>query len=207
MAGSPQARPPLGRFIRRNPVLSFFLWFFTVGQALAFFPILASIPGREVPAQPFVVASTLIRLLLPAVMITYVVDGKAGLRSLWRRVGEEVAWTGLFQARLQAAHGALITAVMAGRLFALKHRSLAVDNSLGGAVMVMVLLTALAIPFRFVTGWLYNRTGSVFLVGLLHGAGNAVAGGSGFQAGYLAAIYPDQPTAYMAHLLALLCSA
>ncbi len=59
----------------------------------------------------------------------------------------------------------------------------------------------LVIPFRFLTGWIYNRTGSLFLVGLVHGMGNAVAGGSGFDTGLLAFLYPGQPIATMAHLL------
>jgi hypothetical protein len=57
-------------------------------------------------------------------------------------------------------------------------------------------------PFRFLTGWIHNRTGSLFLVGLVHGMGNAVAGGSGFDTGLLAHLYPGQAVATMAHLLA-----
>ena len=68
----------------------------------------------------------------------------------------------------------------------------------------MVLLAALAVPFRFLIGWAYNRTASLFLVGLVHGAGNAVAGGSGFQEGFLARLYPGQQLPGLAHLLAFL---
>ena len=57
---------------------------------------------------------------------------------------------------------------------------------------MMGLLILVTIPFRFLTGWAYNRTGSLFLVGLVHGMGNAVAGGSGFGAGMLPRLYPDQ---------------
>jgi len=40
-------------------------------------------------------------------------------------------------------------------------------------------------------------------VGLLHAAGNGVAAGSGFGAGFLARLYPDQPFVSLSHLLAL----
>jgi hypothetical protein len=66
----------------------------------------------------------------------------------------------------------------------------------------MLAFAALTLPFRFVNGWLYNRTGSLFLVGLMHAAGNAVAGGSGFQTGLLAHLYPDEGLPLLAHPLA-----
>jgi len=46
--------------------------------------------------------------------------------------------------------------------------SLVAGDSLAGAVF---LLAFLATPFRFLGGWVLNRTGSLFFVGLLHGAG------------------------------------
>ena len=66
----------------------------------------------------------------------------------------------------------------------------------------MVGFTFLTIPFRFLLGWMYNRTASLFLVGLLHAASNAAAGGSGYQQGYLSAAYPGQQIAGLSHLLA-----
>jgi hypothetical protein len=36
----------------------------------------------------------------------------------------------------------------------------------------------------------------------MHAAGNAVAGGSGFQTGFLAHLYPDEGLALLAHQLA-----
>ena len=93
-------------------------------------------------------------------------------------------------------------ALLTAPLFALQHISLAAGNSLAAAVLIMLIFTALTIPFRFVNGWLYNRTGSLFLVGLMHAAGNAVAGGSGFQTGFLAHLYSDEGFALLAHQLA-----
>jgi uncharacterized protein len=76
---------PVTRFVRRRPLPAFLVWFFTVGQALVFTPIVARSQGIDLPPQVFVVASTLIGLLLPAVVITRVVDGTEGVRELWRR--------------------------------------------------------------------------------------------------------------------------
>ncbi len=208
--------------------------------------------------------STLFGLLLPALVITRIVDGPEGLRALWQRavhlrvslawyalavlavpamaiaiavallgapadisltalssalvsgfavsmvltfapnnLWEEVAWTGFVQARLQARRGAVRAAVITAPLFALQHISLTVEaGSVTNAVVLLVLLTLLVMPFRFLVGWVYNRTSSLFLVGLLHAAGNAVAGGSGFSDGFLARLYPDAQLASMAHLIA-----
>lgn len=258
----PDDAGPVVRFVRRHPLTAFLLWFFTVGQAIAFAPVIANASGADLPVQPFVVASTLIGLLLPTLVLTRIVDGPEGLRALWRRaidvraglgwyllavvavpllavgiavgllgapaVGaselapllasgvllplaltflpnnwwEEVAWQGFVQARLQRRRGPVVAAVVTGILFALQHVSLAAGNDLVSGVVVIALLAVLAIPFRFLTGWLYNRTSSLFLVGLLHAMGNAVTGGSGFHPGLLARLYPDQQVATMAHLFA-----
>jgi membrane protease YdiL (CAAX protease family) len=42
----------------------------------------------------------------------------------------------------------------------------------------MLALVVLAVPFRMVMGWILNRTGSLFLVGLAHACGNAVVTGT-----------------------------
>ena len=252
----------LVRFIRRHPLLSFFVWFFTVGQAFAFLPVL--VPGTGVAHQTFIIASTLVGLLLPTLLITYLVDGRDGIRALWRHIAkvkvgagwyglaliglpllaaaitvafagwptdvsvprllwlllpsyllpllvtfvlnnlwEEVAWMGFVQARLQARHGAFWAAMITGPLFALQHISLLVGGgSVLAGLVLLVVFTLLTTPFRFLTGWMYNRTASLFLVGLVHAAGNAAASGSGYQQGYLSALYPGQQIAGLSHLLA-----
>jgi uncharacterized protein len=253
---------PVVGFIRRHPLRAFLLWFFTVGQALAFTPVLVNASGGDLPVQAFVVASTLIGLLLPTLVITRLVDGPEGLRALWHRATrtraalgwyllavlgvpllalgiaatllgaptgatgellpllasglllplaltflpnnwwEEVAWQGFVQARLQDRRGPVVAAVLTGVLFALQHIALVAGADLISAAVLMAVLVVLAIPFRFLTGWLYNRTSSLFLVGLLHAMGNAVTGGSGFHPGLLARLYPGEQTATMAHLFA-----
>jgi uncharacterized protein len=255
----------VARFVRRRPLTAFLMWFFTVGQALVFAPIIARGYGVELPAQVFVVASTLVGLLLPAVVITRVVDGPAGVRALWRRAvdawvgarwyalalagmpalatglafaffgaptvdlstgalvsalvggllvqtvvslvpnnwAEEVAWMGFVQARLQNRTTPMRAAALTAPLFALQHVALVVGSPLPMAVTLMAFLIVVNIPIRALMGFTYNRTGSLFAVGLLHAAGNAVAAGSGFGAGFLARLYPDQPFVSLMHLLAL----
>lgn len=72
----------LASVIRRHPITAFLVWFFTVGQALAFAPLYLD---TAVPDQVFIIASTLIGLLLPAVVLTRIVDGPEGLHALWHR--------------------------------------------------------------------------------------------------------------------------
>jgi membrane protease YdiL (CAAX protease family) len=72
--------------LQRHPVSAMLLWFFSVGQLIAFFPVVVRPGGQQLPTQPFIIASTLIGLLLPTVVITRVVDGQEGLRELRSRV-------------------------------------------------------------------------------------------------------------------------
>ena len=251
------------RFIRRHPLASFFLWFFTVGQAFPWAAAVANLNGRDWPMQPFVLTSTLIGLLLPTLVITRIVDGRTGLHELLRRalkwrvgllwyaaaflllplvalgigvligggpadasgrtllaaVGphfllplvvtflpnnwwEEVAWMGFVQARLQDSRGPLLAALIVAPLFSLQHSALVVSGGLVNGLVLLAILAVLAVPFRFLVGWIYNRTQSLFLVGLVHAIGNALTGGDGFNAGYLANLYPDNSNVTLAHLLA-----
>ena len=105
-------------FVRRRPLTAFLAWFFTVGQALVFAPIVARGYGVDLPPQVFVVVSTLIGLLLPAVVIIRVVDGSAGVRLLWRRavdVWVSARWYALALAGMPAlATGLACTASVPG---------------------------------------------------------------------------------------------
>jgi membrane protease YdiL (CAAX protease family) len=75
---------PLGRFIRRRPVTAFLLWFFTLGQVIAFVPAIRAAQGVAVATEPFTIASTLVGLLLPALVISWVIDGPQAVRDLLR---------------------------------------------------------------------------------------------------------------------------
>ena len=261
--GPDESAGPVVRFVRRRPVLTFLLWFFTVGQVFAFVPVVARANGADWPVQPWVIASTMIGLLLPAAVITRVVDGPDALRALARRsvdvrirwpwylltlvampaltlalavallgppagtsaatwasaIGaglllqavlclvpnnlcEEVAWTGFVQARLQARWTPVRAAVVTAPLFALQHIALVVGNSVAVAVVLMTFLTVVSVPFRMFVGWLFNRTGSLFLVGLVHAVGNAAAAGSGFGESMLRRLYAGSDNAGVMHLLA-----
>ena len=243
------AAAPAGRLVhavRAHPVAAFLAWFATVGQALAFAPVVSS----SLPTEPFLVASSVVGLLLPAVVITWVVDGPAGLRDLWTRtvrlrvpgrwyalavlgvpaatlavtvaltgpppdlsapalgtaataglvlqlgvalatinLWEEVAWTGFVQARLRRRHGPLGAAARTGVPFALGHVALVVAGSPAQAGALLLLLVVVSIPFRYLQGWVHERTGSLLLVGLVHAAGNATAVGSVLGAGLLPRLY------------------
>jgi membrane protease YdiL (CAAX protease family) len=129
--------------------------------------------------------------VLPAVVGGLLLQSAIGLftNNLW----EEVTWMGFVQARLQDHHGAMRAALLTAPLFLLQHLSLQTGSP--GALTLFVLLgTAVMLPFRALLGWVYNRTGSLFLVGLLHAASNAAATGAGFGAGLLPRLYPGQAT-------------
>lgn len=238
------------RWLARHPVMALVIWFFTVGQAIAFIPVIASSWGARLPEQPYTVASTWLGLLLPAVAITWIVQGRPTAGTLLKRltavrrplrwyglclavvpltslaittaligmpdetstvnllraylVGfglqallhlvtnnlwEELAWTGFVQARLQSRHSPMVAAVLTAPLFALQHSPLIFDNTLVGGVMVMTALIALAVPFRIVMAWIYNRTGSLFVVGLAHACGNAVVTSTAIGDAVVPALY------------------
>lgn len=259
----PTTRAAITRTIARHPLTAFLLWFFTVGQAFAFAPVVLDDAVDGVPRQLFIVGSTLVGLLLPALAITRVSEGPAAARELLRRavdvrVGarwyalallvvpavtlaiaflatgapddatpttwltaivqgyllalvltflpnnlwEEVAWTGFFQARLQRRHTPAIAAAFTAFFFALQHISGAAGGSVTEIAFLMAFLFVLVLPFRFLVGWVYNRTASLFIVGLIHGVGNATAGGSGFQDGLLARLYDGNDISGIAHLVA-----
>jgi membrane protease YdiL (CAAX protease family) len=73
--------------VRHHPIGAFLAWFFTVGWAPAFTPVVARHALRlDLPTPPFLVASTFLGLLLPVVVITWLADGPEGVRALGRRV-------------------------------------------------------------------------------------------------------------------------
>ena len=249
--------------IRSRPLTAFFSWFFTVGQLIAFTPAISSaVFQRTLAAEPFIIASTFVGLLLPAVAITAAMDGPEGLRRLsaaalryriparWyllalvgvptitlgvqavtagrpsndspgaiaAAVGiglivqlivvmltvnlwEEVAWTGFVQALLQRqGHSPMRAALLVAPLFALGHISL-LTGGLGQAATLLLLLTALGVPFRALQGWVYNRTGSLLIVGAIHAAGNAAALGSIAGAGLIPRLYGGEGQSLLAFAL------
>jgi membrane protease YdiL (CAAX protease family) len=138
------------------------------------------------------------RALLPAIAAGLLLQTAVGLltNNLW----EEVVWMGFVQARLQTRYGAARAVLLTAPLFLLQHLAL----QEGSAVQIAVFLllgAAVMLPFRALPAWVYNRTGSLLLVGLLHAASNAAAGGAGFGPGLLPRLYPEQGTESL-HVLA-----
>ncbi len=243
-------------WVRAHPVAAFLGWFFPVGWAIAFIPVVVKQPfGLDLPLEVFLSAATLLGLLLPAVVITRFVDGPAGVQALRRRVfhvrasigwyalalfavpitalilaavlygmpdvtagplmsavvsglivqtlvsfitinlWEETAWMGFVQARLQVRRGAMLAATITAAFFTLQHLPLFMDNG-AGLVVILPMFLALAIPFRALTGWMYNRTGALFLIGLLHAVGDATG------SGLLPRLYPDSHDGSLIAMLA-----
>lgn len=238
--------------VRRYPVSAFLVWFFTVGQAIAFVPLIARwSSGADLPTEPFLLAATFVGLVLPTLVITWITDGPEGLQALrqrtlnvwvpmhwyaclvvgvplvivalWAAVNgppeqtagsapwpilaasfllqlvvvfvtfnlwEELAWMGFVQARLQQRHGAIRAAVLTGPVFALGHISQVLDGSVATVLATLALLVAVCIPFRALQALVYNRTGSLVPVALVHAAANATAAGSLAGAGLLDRVYP-----------------
>jgi membrane protease YdiL (CAAX protease family) len=246
----------LAAWARRHPVGAYLAWFYAVVWAISFIPIVARHALHlDVPAwalQLFINAASLLGICLPAVLVTRLVDGPAGVRALlgralavrvpagWYAVAllampvpavllavtlygrpdatasallgalaygfllqtvvglllnnlwEEVGVMGFLQARLQARHGALLGAAITAPLFALQHLALLVGDGLVSGLALVLLVSVLFVPYRALMGWMYNRTGSLFLVGLLHAAGNAAAAGAGFGASFLRQLYATE---------------
>jgi energy-coupling factor transporter transmembrane protein EcfT len=97
---------------------------------------------------------------------------------------------GFVQARIQVRHGALGGAALTAPLFALQHISLFLGGGAVTALVILVLATLVMFFHRAFNAWLYNSSGSLFLVGLVHATGNAIAPGNGFAPGYLRQLYP-----------------
>lgn len=247
--------------IRRYPLAAFLLWLSTVGLAIGFIPVIAKAGWAiALPLQPFAIAETVVGALLPAVVITRIVDGSQGLRDLGRHAFrlrvparwyafsllvlplpalvlaialfglpdatpstllvavlaglllqgaitfltinfvEEIAWMGFFQARLQPSRGPALAAVLTAAGFTLMHLPLFVVNGTP-LVVIVPLFFVMAIGFRALIGWVYNSTDSLFLVGVLHAAGNAATGGSGLGEGLLPRLY-DSSWVSVLHTLA-----
>ena len=160
-------------------------------------PLLALALAALAYGPPQVAPSTVVSALVSGLLVQTVI------LVLFVNLWEEVGWMGFVQARLQPRHGAMLAAVITAALFALQHLPLVLYNGLVGAAALafMVGLFVLSIPYRALAGWLYNRTGSVFLVGLLHAIGDATTQGS-FAGGFLPRLYESSDVSLF-HIFAL----
>ncbi len=140
---SAPTRGGVAGFIRRRPLTSYLVWFFTVGQAFAFAPLLARANEVEVPPQLFIIASTLVGLLLPAVVITRVLDGPAGVRELWRR--SVAVWVSLRWYALAFAGVPLLATALAIGFFGMPTADLTASSVLSAVAFGLLVQTVLAL--------------------------------------------------------------
>lgn len=91
---------------------------------------------------------------------------------------EETVWMGFFQGSLQNRFGAFRAVLITWPFFLLEHVTLVLPGSVLGGGWSSLLALAVVIPFfRCAMAYVYNRTGSLAMVGLLHAASNAVGFG------------------------------
>jgi membrane protease YdiL (CAAX protease family) len=89
-------------------------------------------------------------------------------------IGEELGWRGYALPALQARHGALLSSVVLGTMWALWHLPLFFNPDLFYSNMPFVVQLALQIPLAILFTWVFNSTGgSVLLAILLHAMVNA----------------------------------
>jgi membrane protease YdiL (CAAX protease family) len=129
-------------FVRRRPLTAFLLWFFTVGQVFAFIPVVARANGVELISQPFIVTSTLVGLLLPAVVITRIVDGPDGVRQFWWRCF--AVWVSLRWYALALVALPLVTIALAVAFFGMPPVDLTASVIVSALVYGLLLQTVLA---------------------------------------------------------------
>ena len=127
-----EPRGGLAGLIRRHPLSAFFLWFFTIGQAFVLVPLSL---GAESPSQWLINGSTVFGLLLPAVVITRIVDGSEGVRLLGRRVVKVRAPAGLYLVGI-VVMPLLAIALAAALLGAPQVPAGTVLTAIGGAILI-----------------------------------------------------------------------
>ena len=89
-------------------------------------------------------------------------------------LGEEVGWRGYALPALQARHGALLSSLILGVLWALWHLPLFFNSDTLYGNLPFVLFLAYLVPFTILITWVYNGTGgSVLLAILMHAVFNA----------------------------------
>ncbi|HYO72510.1 MAG TPA: type II CAAX endopeptidase family protein [Archangium sp.] len=89
-------------------------------------------------------------------------------------IGEDVGWRGYALPRLQAAHGALVSAGVLGAVWALWHLPLFFDPATGYSITPFWVFLVFMLPVSVLITWIFNSTGgSVLVVMILHAVLNA----------------------------------
>ena len=141
-------------FIRKHPLGAYFLFFFTVGWGIGFIPVVAHAAwGTELPFQPFAIATTLIAGLLPAVVITRIVDGPEGVEALKRRVLRVRASFGWYAVALVAAPA--VASLLAGLALGVPEvGSSTLATALLAGLVLQTVLVFVTINFAEEIGWM-----------------------------------------------------
>ncbi|MBU2663607.1 CPBP family intramembrane metalloprotease [Actinoplanes bogorensis] len=129
-------------FVQRHPLLTLLLIFNTFGQAVAFVPVVASrVYGVQLDVDWILAAATILFLLVPALVITWITGGREGLRDLLTKVFRfRVSW------RWYLLPLVLIPLVIAGQ-------ALALDPSTLVPAYGTAFLPALAFQFLSTNWW------------------------------------------------------
>lgn len=80
---------------------------------------------------------------------------------------------GFFQAPLQRRFGPWRAVLLTTPFFALQHISLVAGGTFTQGLVQFGLVVLVIIPTRALLAWIFNRTGSLALAGLVHAASNA----------------------------------
>jgi membrane protease YdiL (CAAX protease family) len=89
-------------------------------------------------------------------------------------IGEEVGWRGYALPRLQSGHGALVSGVILGAIWALWHLPLFFDPATGYSITPFWVFLVFMLPVSVLITWVFNSTGgSVLVVMILHAVLNA----------------------------------
>jgi len=144
-------RQQVATWVRAHPVAAFLAWFFPIGWAIAFIPVVVKQPfGLDLPLEVFLSGATLLGLLLPAVVITRFVDGPAGVQALRRRMFQARASVGWYALTLCAVP---ITAlILAAFLYGLPDTT---ASTLLSAVVIGLIVQTLV---SFITINLWEET-------------------------------------------------
>jgi len=89
-------------------------------------------------------------------------------------IGEEVGWRGYALPKLQAGHGALVSGIILGSIWALWHLPVFFNPATGYSITPFWVFLVFMLPVSVLITWVFNSTGgSVLVAMILHAVLNA----------------------------------